>query len=132
VCRYLKDMDKSDRPIEQTLRALVAMLACFGFCPQFDRCGVCGGEGPFRGFRLDLCSAVCQRCAGGQHYRRLPPGTIEAFKFLAGTDAAGEMLRLSETQADQILLLVIGLLQYHLEISLSTVKMLITGEMTGR
>jgi len=126
VCAYLDEMNTSDRPAEVTLAVLAAILHWFGFGPEFERCGVCGGDGPFKGFRIDRCGVVCENCAGGSTYfRPLPPGTIRVLEHLS---APGEKnlgaLRISRPQLDDLFLLLVGLLQYHLEITLTTARML--------
>jgi DNA repair protein RecO (recombination protein O) len=126
VCAYLDEMNATDRPAEATLAILAAMLGWFGFAPEFGQCGVCGGGGPFTGFRVDKCSVICDHCAGqSEHFRPLPPGTIRVFGILAESDrSARDKLRISGPQIDQLFLLLVALIQYHLEITLTTARML--------
>ena len=126
VCVYLDEMNTTERPAQLTLAILAAMLGWFGFSPEFERCGVCGGAGPFTGFRVDKCSVICGNCAGqSEHFRPLPPGTITVFKILAECEKpARGKLRVSGPQLDQLFALIVALLQYHLEITLTTARML--------
>jgi len=126
VSAYLDEMNTTQRPAEVTLAALAAMLDWFGFGPEFGACGVCGGEGPFAGFRIDKCSVACERCAGGSaHFQPLPPGTVRVLEHLLRRgDAAAANLRIAGPQLDQLFLLLVALLQYHLEITLTTARML--------
>jgi DNA repair protein RecO (recombination protein O) len=126
VCAYLDELNTTDRPGEATVALLAAMLGWFGFGPEFERCGVCGGGGPFTGFRIDKCSVTCGRCAGGhQQFRALPPGTLKVFEHLAAPDAAERgAVRLSAAQIDDLFRLLVAVLQYHLEITLTTARML--------
>ncbi|KPL10921.1 hypothetical protein AMJ85_05080 [candidate division BRC1 bacterium SM23_51] len=126
VCAYLEEMETTDRPDEVTVAVLAAMLEGFGFRPEFARCGLCGSAGPFVGFRIDKCSVTCKRCARGhEHFRPLPPGTIKVFEHLAAMGARGRgTLRLSRKQLDQLFSLLVALLQYHLEITLTSARML--------
>ncbi|MCX8036363.1 MAG: DNA repair protein RecO [Candidatus Sumerlaeia bacterium] len=125
VCAYLDELNATPRPVEATLAVLAALLEWHGFRPDFTCCGVCGGGEPFAGFRVDKCSVVCGRCAGGSHFLSLPPGTLKAFEHLASAGIRGlESLRLSGLQLDQICSLLVALLQYHLEITLTTARML--------
>jgi len=123
---YLHEMNATERPREATLAALAAMLGWFGFSPLLERCAVCAAKGPFVGFRIDKCGVTCERCAGGgRHFKPLPPGTIKVFEGLAEFDAPRRAgLRISRSQLDQLFSLVVALLQYHLEITLTTVRML--------
>lgn len=126
VCTYLEEMETTDRPAEATVAVLTKMLDLFGFRPQFEQCGVCGSAGPFTGFRIDKCSVTCRRCARShEHFQSLPPGTIKVFEHLAAAGARRRgALRLSRKQLDQLFLLLVALLQYHLEITLTTARML--------
>jgi len=126
VASYLEEMNATDRPREATLAALVAILTWFGFSPTFERCAVCAGEGPFVGFRIDKCGATCERCTGGgQYFRPLPPGTIKVLEHLVRADRQGrQTLRITQPQLDSLFSLVVALLQYHLEITLTTARML--------
>jgi len=126
VCAYLDEMNATDRPGEATVAVLAAMLGWFGFAPEFERCGACGGGGPFTGFRIDRCGVTCGRCAGGhQQFRALPPGTLKAFEHLAAPDADERAaVRLSPAQIDELFRVLVAVLQYHLDITLTTARML--------
>lgn len=125
ICAYLNEINTTPQPVETTLAVLAALLEWHGFRPDFARCGLCGGGEPFVGFCVDKCSVVCERCAGGPHFIPLPPGSLKAFEHLASAGTRGlGALRLSAPQLDQICSLLVALLQYHLEITLTTARML--------
>jgi len=126
IASYLDEMNTTARPAETTLAALAAMLEWLGFAPEFERCGVCDGAGPFVGFATDKCSVVCINCAGtAPRFRSLPPGTIKVFEHLVQADSRQRSnLQISKTQIDELFALLVALLQYHLEITLTTARML--------
>jgi len=127
VCAFLDEMNTTDHPHKATLAVLAAMLDLFGFAPELRQCAVCGGEGPFVGFRVDKCGVACGRCVGeSQQFRPLPPGTIKVFEHLVRMGAEQYAhLRLSRPQLSQLFPLIVALLQYHLEITLTTARMLV-------
>lgn len=126
VCAYLDELNETKRPAELTLAVLAGILRWFGFGPEFGRCAGCGSGGPFTGFRIDKCNVVCEQCAGGAAwFRALPPGTIKVFEYLASPGERNfATLRVSASQLDELFALVVAVLQYHLEISLTTARML--------
>jgi len=129
VCAYLDEMRSAERPLEATIGVLAAMLGLLGFRPRLDSCGLCGREASLAGFRADLCSAVCSKCAGGSKYfRPMPPGTLRAFGRLAGFEG-GAKVRLSAKQTEQLFDALVEALQYHLDITLSSARMIETADL---
>lgn len=126
LCSWLEELDTTERPEDRTLEVLIETLAWFGFAPQFGPCCLCGGGEPFTGFRIDQCGVTCGKCAGGHpDFRPLPPGSIKVLERLAALNPeARHTLRISSKQREQLFALVIALLEYHLEIRLTTARML--------
>jgi DNA repair protein RecO (recombination protein O) len=111
---------------ELTTIALLQLLAAAGFSPQFDRCGTCESPGPIVGFHVDPPGVSCGECVGkGRYFHPLPPGTIKVMERLASEDpSARRNLRVSSPQLDAVFRLAVDLLQYHLDISLTSARML--------
>jgi DNA repair protein RecO (recombination protein O) len=126
ISDYIAVVPATDRPQAETLAVLTDMLAWFGFGPDLGRCCLCSGRGPFSGFQIDRCGVTCGRCGGGHaQFRPLPPGTIKVLEHLAMSPADKRTaIRPSRKQVDQLFGLLISLLQYHLDITLTTARML--------
>jgi DNA repair protein RecO (recombination protein O) len=126
VCAFLDELKTTGRPGEATAAALAWMLGWFGFGLNLEACGLCGAQGATAGFRIDQSCVVCERCAGqSEYYRPLPPGTIRALQALANPDpSVRRSLRLLPGQLGQVFALLIALLQYHLDVSLASARML--------